>query len=204
MGVKEVKFELKLYVANKEIASSEDLRLWQMVFAKISNTSETGNETGLPASIDDSLSNFGASSTNLALDEFSKELGVDIDIVKGACDPVPEEPFMHLDMHFWSEWTKNTSKRGRDAISAVILSATLLALWFRNTKLGSLSLKEIRKVLANLGIEQKNLTRSINKCEWLQLRQGKTIQINPAEIKKAIEVARAFCEKRMPNLKEIN
>ena len=133
------------------------------------------------------------------LEEFSKVLGVDIDIVKGACDPIIEEPFMHLDMHFWSEWSKNVPKRGVAAIGAVVLPATLLALWFRKAKLGTLSLKVSQKVLANIGIEGKNPSRSIKNCDWLQLRQGKTIQVNPAEIKKAIEVARAFCEKRAPD-----
>lgn len=204
MGVKDDVFELKLYVGDEVVANSTDLRLWQMVFARISNTDENGNEPVLPITIDDGLTNHGIGSINSELEKFCKELNVDIEIVKGACDPITEEPFMHLDMHFWSEWSKKLPQRGSTAISSIVLSATLLALWVRKAKLDTLSLKECQKVLVNIGVHGKNHSRSIKNCEWLQLRQGNTIQINPAEIKKAIEVARAFCEKRSPDLTNIN
>jgi hypothetical protein len=42
-----------------------------------------------------------------------------------------------------------------------------------------------------LGVPDKNPSRAISNCSWLQAR-GDGIQVNPAELSRAVAVAKAF------------
>ena len=199
MGIKANKFTVKLFVANTEVASSQDVALWQSVLGAI-NKLESGEATVLQLptnTITDILAQSPDKSANAnKVDVLSTALGLDVSVVKGACDPQTDEPFLHLDMHCWSDWKKNSPKRG---VGVPAFSATLLALWFHYAELGIPAIKQSQKVLMNIGIEGKNPARAINNCEWLQMRQGKKFQLNPSGIEKAIEIAGAFCERRAPS-----
>jgi hypothetical protein len=203
MAVKKDVFEVRLFVGNEQVAESTDIKLWQDVFAAISR-SEGGGNTKNDSSelLSDSL--IGNASS---LAKFAQTVGVNEAILKGACDPQQEEPYLHLDMRCWAEWIKNVPSRGRSAMSTIALPATLLCLWFRSAGLENPTLQQSLKILSNIGAKWTNPTRSVNNCSWLQLRSGQTLQLNPAAIEKAVEVIKAFCEKRPPEIqttKQVN
>ena len=84
--------------------------------------------------------------------------------------------------------------RGPNAVGAVVLALTLLVLWKDKAGLGSTAMKEATAVLDTIGVTAKNPTRSINNCEWLQIRNNSVV-LNPAETSKALTVAKAYCSK---------
>ncbi len=202
MAVKKDAFEVRLFVGNEQVAESTDVKLWQAVFAAISR-SEGGGDTKNGSSDflrDSQISNAVSRLAGSSLAKFAKTVGVDETILQGACDPQPEEPYLHLDMRCWAEWVKNVPARGRRSVSTIALSATLLCLWFRSADLGDPTLQQSLKVLSNIGAKGNNPSRSVKNCSWLQLRGGQTLQLNPAEIEQAVEVAKAFCGKRPPKI----
>jgi hypothetical protein len=202
MAIKEDAFEVKLFVGDKQVAESRDVNLWQAVLAAISRSGDGSNIQKGDSDIlqnnhiSDAMQRFADES----LANFAKTVGVDKAKLQGACDPQKEEPFMHLDMHHWAEWAKNVPERGRSAIGSSTLAATLLCLWFRSSGQENPTLRQSQKILFDIGIKGNNPTRSIRNCSWLQLRNGQILQLNPAAIEQAIEIARAFCEKRPPKI----
>lgn len=202
MAVKEVVFELKLFVDGKQVTDSTDFNLWQSVYKAIKRTEGKTEDTRIESALigKELIADITDEAEETAVGDLAKMIGVDVPTLEGACEPRKEQPFIHLDMHSWANWTKNLPKRGPGSVSPITLAATLLALWFRISDLGKVTIKHSLKVLADIGAEDRHSTRSIKNCKWLQLRSGKAIQINASEIDKAIEVAKAFCEKRSPKL----
>lgn len=199
MGIEKNVFEVKLFVKGEKVAESTDYKLWQAVLAAISRSSEEGSVASSGFLSDSLLTNVEQIDDPIV--KLAKELGIDVSTLRGACDPRKEEPYLHLDMHCWGEWMKNVPERGPTAVNTIAISATLLCLWFRSADLGNPTLQQSLKVLSNIGAKGNNPSRSIKNCSWLQPRGGQTLQLNPAEIERAIEVAKAFCEKRPPQFK---
>jgi hypothetical protein len=73
------------------------------------------------------------------------------------------------------------------------MAATLLTLWMQTAKLGNTTQAEAQKVLGTINLRDANAQRSIQTADWLQARTGGVIVVNPARIKKALAIARAFC-----------
>ncbi len=194
--VKDV-FKVRLFVGDNQVAESDDVKLWQSVFAVINRNEGSDTKDGLRV-LDNALSDTFQPQEPVI--KFAKEIGIDVSMLQSACDPILKEPFMHLDMRCWAEWVKNVPTRGPTAVSAVALSATLLCLWFRSAGLENPTIQQCQTILSTIGLEGKNPTRSIKNCPWLQSRRGQILQLKPAEIDKAVEVAKAFCEKNSPNL----
>ncbi len=189
-----IKAELKIVLqADKTIiAESSDPILWQNVLAAI-NTPSAG-------STNDNLGNFGQSDKGSLSpakgpeQELAKEIGVSVEVLKGACSPSNDAPFIHLDKHHWEAFKKGTPNRGPKAIAAIALAATLLILWKEKAKLGDSTMEDSKKVLGTLNLTDKNPDRAIKNCEWLQLRNN-VMGINPAQTSKAIAIAKAYCAK---------
>ena len=123
-----------------------------------------------------------------------EETGVTVDVLQGSCAPTETAPFIHLDKHHWEAMKKATPARGSKAISPIALASTLLILWKEQAKSGDSSVKEAQKVLGTVSMRDSHPHRSLDNCEWLQLR-GKNIIINPAQTSKAIKLAKAYCTK---------
>jgi len=202
MAAKEFKFELKLFVNGEQAEESNNFNLWQSVYRAIKSAKGKPSDKRIETAMlgQGLMTHITDEDEEEAVNELAKMLGISAQILKGACDPKREEPYIHLDMHFWSDWRKNLPKRGPNSVSPIALAANFMALWFQKAGLGSPTLQKSMKVLDIIGVEVKNANRSINNCEWIQLRAGKKIQVNPSAIGKAIEVAKAFCEKRPPKL----
>lgn len=197
------KLKIQLLANDVLVAESEDAALWQKVLAKmqgqrgISDPEEDGDlESETPAvrrRVRPSAGSGGVSG-------LAAELGIEEDLVVGACEPSSEAPYIHLDSHCWEALKQNTPPRGAKAVSAINLAGTLLCLWFRHAKIdGRPTQAQAKAVLATIGVQEANPTRALTNCEWLQSRGGGSIQINPARMSRAIAVARAFCSQQPIN-----
>lgn len=181
------------------VAEIDDSSLWQEVLSAVNS----GTKLNVGADVDSKQGtklkgtpdNPDAGGT--ALSGFAVELGVSQAVAKGACGPTSNSPYVHLDKHHWEALKKNTPERGAKSVGAVVLAATLLVLWKEKAGLGATTMKEAASVLETIGVPGKNYSRSINNCEWLQLRNG-SIVLNPAQTSRAIAVAKAYCMKESP------
>jgi hypothetical protein len=195
--IKKEWFEVKLFVKGEEVASSKDLGLWQSVFSAINQreghiTAEIGKGF-ISERIDEDKEK--GKDKDKSIDSFAEALEISKAELEGACGPKIETPYIHLDEQYWESLKKQTPKRGRGAISSAVLSATLLTLWFKYAQLGQPSLDEVSNVEKTINIQDINFKRSIGQCKWLQIRNGK-LNINPAEMSKAIKVCKAYCTKK--------
>ncbi len=196
MAIK-TELKLKLFAGDIEVAESDNVDLWQAVFAAINR----GN--GQPTNVDIMSSAIEGTGTNedteadrdKAIENLARTLEITPDELQGACTPSKEEPYIHLDEQYWEALKANTPRRGPGAISSAVLSATLLALWFKHAGLGQPSLAQAGKVERTINLEDKSRMRSLKNCSWLQIRNEK-ITINPAEMSKAIALANAYCTKQ--------
>lgn len=202
-----VKAKLKIILKANDtvVAESDDASLWQKVLVSIntrtSSAGTTNNNAGESDNFDDSGGLLENETSDGKVVAFAKELGVSVEILQGACSPSTETPYIHLDKHHWEAQKKILPKRGAKAIADVVVAATLLVLWKDKADLGNALLKEASVVLGTIGLNAKNPTRSINNCEWLQMR-GKNIILNPAQTSRAITVAKAYCLKKNPHSME--
>jgi hypothetical protein len=74
------------------------------------------------------------------------------------------------------------------------VAATLLSLWKQSAKLGNATQAEAQKVLETINLNDKNPTRSVAGAEWLKALGGGSVVVNPARSKRAVAIARAFCQ----------
>lgn len=178
------------------VAESEDPVLWQNILLAINSNSSTiiHRDSNPDVSKDQNIKeNIGID----PIDKFANEIGVDKNILIGACSPTNEKPFIHLDKHHWEALKKNLPSKGSNAIAAAAIGGTILVLWKDAAKLGDTLQKDVAGVLNTIGIKDKNPKRSFDNCKWLQLRNDK-LMINPAETSKAIDLVKSYCLKSIP------
>lgn len=191
MAIK-TELKLKLFAGNVEVAESDSVDLWQNVFAAINRGDGQLTNIDSRGSYAEDMDN--GTGQDKAIENFAEALKITTDELQGACVPSKQEPHIHLDEQYWEALKDNTPKRGPGAVSSVVLSATLLALWFKYAGLGLPLLAQACEVEQTINLQDKARTRSLKNCSWLQIRGGK-IAINPAEISRAIELASAYCTK---------
>jgi hypothetical protein len=193
------------------VAEAEDASLWQRVLSVInggkseiisdalkSGSQESEKDPPDPAGIHSG----GPSKRAEAIDQLSQQLGIETASVQGACSPIAEAPFLHLDPHCWEEMKKQLPQRGSLAVPPIVAAATLLALWFRAASLGNLTQAQAKQVLGTINLADPNASRSLKNTSWLQGRPGAQIVLNPAEISKAVKLAKCFCTKDWAAWKE--
>lgn len=200
------------------VAEVDDPALWNAVFAAIS-----AGQSSLPVQTSASLpqSQFpphGLLTPNVAsgslpgadavvaatvantpaiepIHKFAKELGVDVNILIGACDPATTDPYIALDLHHWEAMRRDLPSRGTKSISPIQLATSILCLWARHAGFGSVTQVMAQNVLANIGSRDPNAARGLDSSDWLQRKQGGVVVINPAKISKAIVLVAGFCNK---------
>lgn len=177
------------------VAESEDEALWRAAFEAII-AGRTTFTSGPPPVAPSTLS--VARQATSPIEVLASELGVDASVVEGACGPSIEAPFVHLNSHNFEALKKNTPSRGPTSIPATILAATLLALWFKASDLGHVKVEQIHDVLRTLNLIDKNAPRALKNCAWFTMRGENIVVLNPAEITRAVAVARAYCTKSRP------
>jgi hypothetical protein len=181
------KLKVKLFADEDLVVESDDPKLWGQVLNFI-----TGASAELPQAPGQITMNIDLPK---AIKEFAQEIGVTPEVLQGACSPSKGEPYLHLNAHYWEAFQKNHSVLGRAAIAPLQVAGTLLALWFECAKMGKLSSVQALAVLETLNLRDQNYARTLNRCSWLQHR-NKEILINPAEMSRAVAVARAYCTKQ--------
>ncbi len=128
-----------------------------------------------------------------AISDFARDIGVSVEEIIGACRPGNDQPFIHLDDHCWEAFKKNIPARGKNSVAPIALSAALLILWFKCSKVGEIpTVKQCQDVLNTIHMADKNVGRSIKNTEWLQKR-GNNVIINPAMRSKAVSLVKAYC-----------
>ena len=197
-----VKAKLKVVLQADEtvVAESEDPALWQRVLLAIN-----GNPGALPGTAasgdagdqrqQQQAADEGFGGESQEVQKFAKMLGVAASVVEGACAPAKTSPFLTLDMHCWNAMKEQTPGRGIGSMSPMGVAGTLLAFWMQASKLGAATQAEGQKVLGTISIRDTNPVRSIQSSEWLQGRAGGVIVLNPARVKRAVAIAKAFCSK---------
>jgi hypothetical protein len=188
------KLKIQLFANDVVVAESTDDVLWRKVLAAMQGENVGGDELG---GNDDDIEyeEAGRRPGVKGVVGFAKAIGATKDELVGACEPSMESPHLHLDEKCWAAFKRNTGLRGPSAIGPTQLAGTLLCLWFKYAGIkGKPSQAQALEVLENLGVTDKNSSRSIKNCGWLQNRPD-GIQINPAEISKAESVAGAFVTK---------
>lgn len=191
-----VKANLKVQLLANDlvVAESEDKQLWSKVFSAITSG------TSLPGKLGDANDMLGEDEVDPedAVSQFAAALNLKPKEVVAACAPQAEAPYLHLDKKYWAALKANTPKRGPKAIGPMVLSATGLALWADHLKpKPAVTPSLARDVLTLIDVEDKNPSRALSNCEWLQVRSG-TISINPIQIHKAEQVFKAYCTKTKP------
>ncbi|MEP1420442.1 MAG: hypothetical protein ABJK59_01570 [Erythrobacter sp.] len=190
------KLELVLLASGVEVARSDDSQIWLTAMSAITGVSPqpTGPATqmviesgGEHEALDGPIAGSGEDSL---IAKFATELGVSRDQLEAAAYPTEDEPFVQLDPKYWEAFKRTT---GFGRVGPSVLVATLILLWDLQIKtVGDLGTRECARVFSAIGLTDKNPTRSINNCDWLQLR-GKVIKLNPSRISKAEEIAAAYC-----------
>lgn len=191
------KLKVQLSAGDVVVAESEDPRLWRRILTAIQDSSESNSEVlpgggpGIGVEIEEEERGSGGK----GVAAFASALGVKVSEAKGACDPTTEPPFVHLDPKCWEAFKKNTPARGPKAVAAAQLAGTLLCLWFKSGGIsGRPTQAQALDVLDGIGVVDRNASRAIKNCTWLQSRSD-GIQLNPAEMTQAERVARAFITK---------
>ena len=193
MDTNNLKATLKIQLLANEVlvAESTDERLWQQVLAAMNNGSNDEQKITQTLTQDSAMNQKNMPSTGIA--SLAHEIGLDEAVIMGACSPTTVAPFIHLDDHCWESLKKNTPTRGNHSVPPISLSATILCLWFKQIEqAGNPTQKQAQEVLGTIGLTDKNPSRGIKNCEWLQNREGGLI-INPARISQAKAIVRAYC-----------
>ena len=199
MSIK-AKLKIALFANDTVVAETEDPALWQKVLLAInSGATDLGAAATNPAH---TLVPPTPMNTSDVVDKFAKELGISREQLEGACAPALEPPHLHLDRHCWEAMKKQTPERGPTAYSAIAVSATLLALWFKASGQSAPTLAQAQAVLGTIDLKDQNAARGIERTEWLQSRPGGTIVINPSRVSQAVAIARSFCSKSWAKVDE--
>jgi hypothetical protein len=187
------------------VAEVEDPVLWQHALTVIhGGKPEPGTNIGA-ASTPDKLQKpkeSGAGEGAGPLGTMAEQLGLEPAQLQGACSPRAEAPHLHLDAHCWEEMKQQLPSRGPLAVAPIVVATTLLALWFQKASLGTPTQAQAKAVLATINITDPNASRSIQNASWLQSRAGGQVVLNPAEISKAVKLAKCFCSKNWSAWKE--
>ncbi len=186
------KLKIVLQANDTVVAESHDPVLWQKVLAVINQPENENTDPTLGKASDQFQSDEQPDKGSIS--KFAKELGVSLEVIKGACDPSETLPYIHLDKHYWEALKQQTPQRGPKAISPIVLAATLLALWQEKSKIKAITVKDALKTLGTIGLRDNHAQRGLQNCEWLQLR-GENIIINPSQTSKAIALAKSYCTK---------
>jgi hypothetical protein len=191
-----------LYANDIVVAESEDPELWQSNLARITGRGATLGpsaeakgirppEVERPNDFSPEVQhpNGGATGT---LERFAADLDLDAATIHDACAPCLEPPFMHLDVRAWQEFKRNTAPRGSSSVPPIVLASTLLVLWFKAARRGTVTVSQAQAVLGTIDARDKNPARGLKNCPWLQIRED-AIKLNAAKFDAALAVARAFC-----------
>jgi hypothetical protein len=190
------RLKLILMADDVVVAESEDPDVWQTALDVVrGRTAPSVGQREDRAEGD--LAEWVAEEDRLAIRAFATRLGVEVRDVLAACHPRAIAPYVFLSKEYWEAFKRNTPERGRNAVSNAVLAITLLLLLAERIHLDRVSLRDAYAVLRTIGARDEHASRAVENCAWLQAGLGR-VRLNPAELSKAIVVARAFCLRQAP------
>jgi len=199
------KMRVVLEVDGKAMAESTDLGICAEVLRLLGAEADGCLEEALTRGGVDAPLGEGAPSRESPSGGATTRLAEEIEVpegqLMGAIDPTEEPPFIRVNKRNWEGLVRGVPKRGRGAVSPLALVLTALSVWKDSAGLGRASVSEGLGILRALGLDDKNTKRSIANCEWL-MERGDGVVLNPGMMSQSLEIVRALCEKRPPNLNE--
>jgi hypothetical protein len=191
--------DLKVILLAKgvEVATSAEPAIWLATMSLITGQAPAKPAAVSPKAVLSANGNDAPGDASETLARFAADLQLDPQELEFAAGPSLEPPFIHLDHKYWQALRSNMPARGPQALAPVALAATLLLLWNRHAKFGEVTTRMCAQVLGTIDVQDKNPSRSVKSCDWLQLR-GKSVKLNAALISRAEAVARAYCTRSAP------
>jgi len=187
-----------LYAGEVEVASSIDSQIWLDTMAAITGDRvPAGDQSGHKGSDGAGSSKRPEGSGAGPVAKFAAELGVEEAELMGAASPSADTPYIHLDHKYWEALKQNTPPRGVGSVPGVVLAATLLLLWNRHSNFGKVSGAMCDEALRTIGHEERNRSRSLRGCEWIQVRE-EGLRLNPASVPSAVKLAKAYVTRTAP------
>jgi hypothetical protein len=189
----QARLTIRLLANDVIVAETANASLWQATLARIMGY-DSPPETSAPAGMvrqKAPTEEPAASGIDARMEQFAQQLGVETDALIGSLGPSDGPPYIYLDMGAWEAFRNNTPARGRGSVAPLTLAATALVLWFRAIGQGNPTQAQAHAVLATINLRDKNPTRSLANCDWLQNRNG-TVLLNPQFISRARGLLTAF------------
>lgn len=192
MAVK-AKLKIQLLADSVTVAESEDEDLWRRVLSAMQGAGGLGQRMDEEEPLEeDEHEPKKKPRKGGGHSAFAAELGVSVEELEGACTPEKEQPYIHLDERSWEAFKRNTPQRGPTSVAPIQLAGTLLCLWFKHAGIeGNPTQADAQAVLGTIGERDRNASRSIRNCEWLQSRSN-GVRINAARHSRAVSIARAY------------
>jgi hypothetical protein len=195
---------VKLFAGDTLVDQSTDVGLWQRVLSEIREVTPPGRPLASrdPAGSTNEKEASAEAATRRAsndpLSAFAKDLGISVDDVVGGLEPQTKAPFISLDGRSWEALKKNTPARGPGGVPAAVLAATALALWQKHARTEDVTLDHVRATLGTIELEDKNLSRSIDNCDWLQMK-GNRVVVHPTQMSGGVRLLVAYCMRQPPS-----
>jgi hypothetical protein len=185
----------------KKIAETLPERFQEIAFSKLLEFGflRVGIQQGAPGVPQGKSRDTEESSDNGSLiQNLADELGVSPELVNSALAPSLDPPYLHFDPRWWADFKKKLPKRGRGSVSKIAVPLAALCIWQKHAGIEAIDTSMGHAILSTISEIDKNAPRGVQNTSWLQMHSGK-IKIKPVEYDKALEVVRAYCEKRAPN-----
>lgn len=191
------KLKVTLHANDIEVVSTTDASIWLSVMAKITGAKSPRvndtdeDEAERKVGNDERSKNTDSPLTPLA--KFADELGVDIERLEAACNPSQVEPFIRLDHKCYESFK---TAPGQKRTPPTVLAATLLLLWNRQIAFGEVTTRLCAQVLNSIDVSDKNPSRSLKNCDFIQSKNDTNYKLNPIMLRKAEELALSYCNSR--------
>jgi hypothetical protein len=182
---------LVLYAGDVEVASSSDNNIWLATMALITGVATPGVQSPHKPSEAGARDTFAPGKVPAGIAALADELGVSINELVAACNPMSETPYIELDHRNWEALKANSAPRGPGSVSGTVLAATLLLLWARHADVGKVTTSTCTSVIQTIGHSERNQARTLRNCDWIQVRD-EGIRLNPARVAAAHKLARAY------------
>jgi hypothetical protein len=180
-----------LYAGDVEVASSSDNKIWLAAMAAITGVSAPEVQPLHKAGEASARDLYTPGKPPAGIAALADELGVSVNELVAACNPMPDKPFIELEHRNWEALKANSAPRGPGSVSGTVLAATLLLLWARYADVGKVTTSTCTAVIQTIGHSERNQARSLRNCDWIQVRDD-GLRLNPARVAAAHKLARAY------------
>jgi hypothetical protein len=101
-------------------------------------------------------------------------------------------PYLTLSRAHFEAFKRDKPERGPNAVSPIVLAATLLALWKQTLDGTPAMVTDAQVLLDKIEVREWNAGRALTNCDWLVLADDE-IGIRPERMLKALALAKSYC-----------